>query len=121
MGKDEYPKDLLLAEALTYWIEFTTSLFRKVGDLQEVSFNGQLHDETVLAITLGRKDFEASFTALQEELASHAAVTFQTLGMNKTTEAKAAKEQAAFKVKTFKAALARLPKAQIQLSAKLKQ
>ncbi len=121
MGKDEYVKELKLTTALTDWIEFATSMFHKVGDLKAVTFNGVFNDEPVLTITLSRAEFESSFTSLQEDIASHAAITFQALGMHKTTDVKAAKAQDAFKIKVYKAALAKLPKDRAHVSPKLKQ
>ena len=48
MGKDEYVESLKLTSALTYWIEFVTSLFRKVPDLKQVTYVGVHDDEPVL-------------------------------------------------------------------------
>jgi hypothetical protein len=120
MGKDEFVKELRLNAALTYWIELTTSLFRKVGEVDRVSYAGTWKGETPVKITVTRAQFETHLAALQEEIAAHAAVTFQTLGMGRSNDASALKEQEAFKSKTYKTALARLPKGAVALSAKLK-
>ncbi len=48
MGKDEYVETLKLTSALTYWIEFVTSLFRRVPDLKEVGYVGLHGDEPVV-------------------------------------------------------------------------
>ncbi len=120
MGKDEYVPNLKLASALTYWIEFTTSLFHKVGNLKEVTYIGVHNELPVLTITITRPEFDARFTSLQEDIAAHASLTFQALGMHKTTDEKAAKEQDTFKIKAFKSALAELPKGHVNISPKLK-
>jgi hypothetical protein len=120
MGKDEYVKELKLNSALSYWTEFTTSLFRKVEGLKEVAYVGIWKDEPVLKITVDRGRFESDFASLQEEISAHAAVTFQSLGMGRTNDQGALKDQEAFKTKTYRSALARLPKANVTISPKLK-
>ena len=120
MGKDEYLKDLRLNSAMTYWIEFVTTMFRKVPDLKEVTFVGMHDDAPALQITISHQQYDASFSALQETIAAHAAITFQTLGMHKATDKGAEKEQDTFKAKTYKEALAVLPKGQVMISKKLK-
>lgn len=119
-GKDEYARDLRFNTVMTYWIEFTTSMFRKVPDLKEVAFTGVHDDATVAKITVSRGDFESRLSTLQEEVAAHSAVTFASLGMHKTDDKGAQKEQETFKAKTYKTALAALPKAQVTVSPKLK-
>jgi hypothetical protein len=120
MGKDEYAKELKLNSALTYWIEFVTSMFRKVPDLKEVTYVGLHDDAPALRITISRQQYDSSFSALQETIAAHAAITFQTLGMHRTTDKGAEKEQETFKAKTYKEALAVLPKGQVTIAKKLK-
>jgi hypothetical protein len=118
-GKDEYMPVLKLTSALAYWIEFVSSLFQKVPDLQLVSFAG-LHDDTpVLRISINRKQYDADFSSLQETIAAHSAVTFQTLGTGRSSEKAAEQEQETWKLKTYKEALAALPKAQVTISPQL--
>ncbi len=119
MGKDEYVDSLRLTSAMGYWIEFVTSLFRKVPDLKEVDYAGLHDDAPVLKIAVTREQFERNFGGLQENIAAHAAVTFQTLGMGRSSDKAAEKEQETFKLKTYKDALALLPKAQVTISPKL--
>lgn len=120
MGKDEWIKELKFNAAMTAWIDLVTTMFRKVPDLKEVTFAGVHADAPALRITLTRQQFDSSFSALQEEIASHAAVTFQSLGMGRSNEKSAEKEQETFKAKTYKSALAALPKSQVTISPKLK-
>ena len=119
MGKDEFVESLRLSSALGYWIEFVTSLFRKVPDLKEVTYVGVHDDAPVLKITVGREQFERDFSGLQENIAAHAAVTFQMLGTGRSSEKAAEKEQETFKLKAYKDALAQLPKSQVTISPKL--
>ena len=53
-------------------------------------------------------------------IASHAAITFQTIGMGAKSSEAAEKEQEQFKSKTYKDALDKLNKEQVSLSPKLK-
>ncbi len=119
-GKDEFRKDLKYGSAMGYWIEFTTSLLNKVADLKEISFVGIIEGEPGLRITMTRQQFDAGFSRLQETIAAHAAVTFQTLGMHAATDKRAEKEQDTFKTKTYKKALSALPKNQVTITAKMK-
>jgi hypothetical protein len=119
MGKDEYVDKLKLSTALGDWIEVATSLFRKVPDLAQVSFSGLVNDAEVLHISLTRRQFDSGFSGLQETIAAHSAVTFQALGTGHTNDKNAEKEQEAFKIKTYKDALADLPKNQVTISPKL--
>jgi len=119
MGKDEYVDKLKLTSALANWIEFVTSLFRKVPDLQQVDYVGVHDDKEVLKISLTRAQFERDFSQLQERIAAHSAVTFQTLGMGRSSPEKAEREQEAFKWKTYNNALTALPKDQITIARSL--
>jgi hypothetical protein len=91
-----------------------------VETLQAVSYVGLLHDAPILSITMTRAQFMSDFAALQEEISAHAALTFQTLAMKASSDKEAEKEQETFKAKTYKAALAQLPKTQVTVSPKLK-
>lgn len=119
-GKDSYAPTLSFNKAMTYWIEFTTSMFRRAPDLKTFAFVGLHQDTPVVRIQMSKNVFESQFASLQEEIAAHAAVTFQRLGMNTTTDKAAEKEQEAFKSKTFKEALKLLPPGQVQLAKSLK-
>ena len=119
MGKDDYVDKLKLSSALGDWIEVTTSLFRKVPDLASVSFSGLHQDAEVVRISVSRKQFDSDFAGLQETIAAHSAVTFQSLGTGHTNDKNAEKEQESFKLKTYKDALATLPKNQVTISPKL--
>jgi hypothetical protein len=119
MGKDEYVEKLKLSSAFGDWIDITTSLFRKVPDLAGVAFSGLHNDVEVLRVNLSRQQFDADFAGLQETIAAHAAVTFQSLGTGRASDKSAEKEQETFKLKTYKEALAALPKHQVTISSKL--
>ncbi len=119
MGKDAYVEKLRLSSALGDWIDITTSLFRKVPDLATVTFSGVHQDAEVLRISLSRPQFDADFAGLQETIAAHAAVTFQSLGTGRSNDKAAEKEQESFKMKTYREALAALPKNQVTISPKL--
>jgi hypothetical protein len=120
MGKDEYVKELKLSSAMRDWTEAVTSFFGKVDGLQVISFTGVLNDQPVMKITVSRPQFNSAISQLQETIASHANVTFAQLGMHRMNEKQAAKEQDAFQKKTYKGALALLPKNQVFVSPKLK-
>ena len=120
MGKDEYVAELKLNSALGTWAEFMTSMFSKVDGLKEMAFNGVYKDEPAVKIRVTRDQFENILARLQEQIASHAAFTFQVIGMGKKTSEAAEKEQEKFKSKSYKAALEKLPKEQVSISPKLK-
>jgi hypothetical protein len=71
-------------------------------------------------ITTSRREFESTVGSLQETIASHANVTFASLGMHRKDDKGAAKEQDEFQKKTYKSALAALPRNQVSVSPKLK-
>lgn len=119
MGKDQYVEKLKLSSALGDWIDLTTAMFRKAPDLAAVTFSGIHQDAEVLRITLSRKQFDAGFAGLQETIAAHAAVTFQALGTGRATDKSAEKEQETFKLKTYREALADLPKNQVTIAPRL--
>ncbi len=120
MGKDEYVSELKLNSALGTWAEFMTSMFSKVEGLRELAFNGVYKDEPGVKIRVSKDQFENILARLQEQIASHAAFTFQVIGMGKKTSEAAEKEQEKFKSKSYKAALDKLPKEQVFISPKLK-
>ncbi len=119
-GKDEFGPAPTFNQAMTYWIEFATSMFRRAPDLKTFTFLGIHNQAPVVNIVLDRNAFETNFASLQEEVASHAAVTFQKLGMNATNDKAAAKEQETFKAKTFREALKLLPPSQVSVAKALK-
>lgn len=119
-GKDEYMKKLKFTSALTYWIEFVTSMFGKVDALNEVAYVGLLDDQPVVKITVSRAEYNAKLSSLQETIAAHSAITFASLGLHKTDDKGAEKEQRAFHTKTYKEALAQLGKDKVSVSPKLK-
>lgn len=118
-GKDEYVETLKLTSALTYWIEFVTSLFRRVPDLKEVGYVGLHGDEPVVKITVTREQFERELTRLQEDIAAHGAITFQAVGSGRSSDKAAEREQETFRLKTYREALALLPKAQVSIAPRL--
>jgi hypothetical protein len=120
MGKDEYIEKLRLTSAMRDWVEQVTVFFRKVDDLKEMTFIGVSNDGPVVKITVTRAQFESVLGGLQEQVASHANVTFASLGLHRKDDKGAAKEQDAFQNKTYRAALARLPREQVFVSPKLK-
>ncbi|MDX2022315.1 MAG: hypothetical protein SF187_18915 [Deltaproteobacteria bacterium] len=119
-GKDEYDPALTFNKAMTYWIEFTTSMFRRAPDLKAFKFVGIHKDAPVVSIKVDRNTFENSLASLQEEIASHAAVTFQKLGMNATSDKEADREQNTFRSKTYHDALKLLPANAVSIAKTLK-
>jgi hypothetical protein len=102
------------------WAEYMTSMFSKAQPLKSLTFVGVWNDEPVVRISVSREQFDNILSRLQETVAAHAAITFQSIGMGaKSTEA-AEKEQESFKSKTYRDALGRLPKEQVSISPKLK-
>ena len=120
MGKDEYVANLKTNSAMASWAEYMTSMFSSAEQLKSLTFVGTWNDEPVVKISISRQQFDDQLSRLQETVAAHAAITFQSIGMGaKSTEA-AEKEQESFKSKTYKDALSRLPKEQVSISPKLK-
>ncbi len=119
-GKDEYAKTLSFNNAMTYWAEFLTAMFLKAPELKEVTYNGILDDQPVLKITVTRQEFDQHLSNVQETIASYAAITFAKLGLHKTDDKGALKDQEQQKTKTYKAALSSLPKDHVSVSSKLK-
>jgi hypothetical protein len=119
-GKDEYVKVLSFNNAMTYWAEFTTAMFGKAPELKELTYTGLLGDEPVLKITVTRQEFDGKLSTVQETIASYAAITFAKLGLHKTDDKGALKDQEQQKAKTYKAALSFLPKDHVYVSSKLK-
>jgi hypothetical protein len=120
LGRDEYVKDLKYSSAMRDWIEHAQVFFGKVEGLKELTFVGVKDDQPVIKITVTRQQFDSQLASLQEEIAAHSAVTFASLGMHTTNDKGAAKEQSTFQNKTYKTALAQLPKNQVFVSPKLK-
>jgi hypothetical protein len=118
-GKDEYVKTLSFNSAMTYWAEFLTGMFSKAPELKQVSYTGILDDQPVLKVTVTREEFDQHLSNVQETIASYAAIIFQKLGMHKTDDKGALKEQEAQKTKTYTAALSFLPKDRVMVSPKL--
>ena len=118
-GKDEYAKTLTFNSAMTYWAEFLTAMFLKAPELQQVTYTGLLDDQPVLKITVTRQEFDQHLSNVQETIASYAAITFAKLGLHKTDDKGAMKDQEQQKTKTYKAALSFLPKDRVMVSPKL--
>jgi hypothetical protein len=119
-GKDEYVSDLSFNSAMTYWAEFTTTMFGKAPELKKVTYIGVMADQPVLKIATTREQFDAKLSTVQETIASYSAITFAKLGLHKTDDKGALKEQEKQKTQTYKTALSFLPKDRVFLSPKLK-
>jgi hypothetical protein len=120
MGKDEYLGELRTNYAMAAWAEYMTSMFSQAEQLQSLTFVGVWKDEPVIRVSVSRQQFNNSLSRLQETIAAHAAITFQTIGMHKKTTDQAEKEQEKFKSKTYRDALDKLPKEQVTISPKMK-
>jgi hypothetical protein len=118
-GKDVYVPTLSFNNAMTYWAEFTTTMFAKAPELQEVTYTGLLDEQPALKITVTRQQFDKSLSTVQETIASYSAITFAKLGLHKTDDKGAIKDQEEHKTKTYKTALSFLPKEQVMISPKL--
>jgi hypothetical protein len=119
-GKDEYVKSLSFNSAMTYWAEFTTTMFSRAPDLAELTYVGLLDDQPVLKLTVTRQQFDERLSKVQETIASYSAITFAKLGLHKTDDKGAKKDQEEHKTKTYKTALSFLPKNQVMISPRLK-
>jgi len=119
-GKDEYTKSLSFNAAMTYWAEFTNTMFSKAPQLSEMTYVGVLDDQPVLKITVTRPEFDSKLSTVQETIASYAAITFAKLGLHKTDDKGALKDQEQQKTKTYKAALSFLPRNRVYVSPKLR-
>jgi hypothetical protein len=120
-GKDEYVKALSFNDAMTYWAEFTTAMFSKSAALKQLTYVGVLDDQPVLRISVTRQQFDEHLSRVQETIASYAAITFAKLGLHKTDDKGAKKDQDQQRTKIYKAALSSLPKDAVTVSPKLKQ
>jgi hypothetical protein len=120
MGKDEFVANLKINSVMGAWAEFMTSMFSQAEGLKAMTFIGIHNEEQVTKIVVTRQQFDNILSRLQETIASHAAITFQTIGMGKKTSEAAEKEQEKFKSKTYKDALEKLNKEQVTISPKLK-
>jgi hypothetical protein len=120
MGKDEYVADLKINAVMGQWAEYMTSMFSQAEQLKSFTFVGLYKDEPVVKISISRQQYDDALSRLQETVASHAAITFQTIGMGAKTSEAAEKEQEQFKSKTYKDALGKLPKEQVTISPSLK-
>ena len=120
-GKDEYVKTLSFNNAMTYWAEFTTAMFSKAPELKELTYIGMLNDEPALKITVTRQEFDQKLSNVQETIASYAAITFAKLGLHKTDDKGAKKDQEQQRTKIYTAALDFLPKDAVFVSPKLKK
>ncbi len=118
-GKDEYVKALTFNSAMTYWAEFLTGMFSKAPELQQVTYTGLLDDQPVLKVTVTRQEFDQHLSNVQETIASYAAITFAKLGLHKTDDKGALKDQEQQKTKTYEAALSFIPKDRVMVSPKL--
>lgn len=119
-GKDEYVKALSFNNAMTYWAEFTTTMFGRAPELGAVTYTGLLDDQPVLKLTVTRQQFDEHLSKVQETIASYSAITFAKLGLHKTDDKGARKDQEEHRMKTYKTALSFLPKDQVMISPKLK-
>ena len=119
-GKDEYVKSLSFNSAMTYWAEFTTTMFSRAPDLAELTYVGLLDNQPVLKLTVTRQQFDERLSKVQETIASYSAITFAKLGLHKTDDKGAKKDQEEHKTKTYKTALSFLPKNQVTISPRLK-
>jgi hypothetical protein len=120
-GKDEYVKSLTFNDAMTYWAEFMTAMFSKAAALKQLTYVGVLDDQPVLKIAVTRQQFDEHLSRTQEEIASYAAITFAKLGLHKTDDKGAKKDQEREKTKRYTAALSFLPKDAVFVSPKLKK
>ena len=120
MGKDEFVADLKTNSAMGVWAEYMTSMFSAAEQLKSMTFIGIYKEEPVVKISISRQQFDNLLARLQETIAAHAAITFQTIGMGAKTSEAAEKEQESFKSKTYKDALAKLPSEQVTISPSLK-
>jgi len=118
-GKDEYVKTLTFNSAMTYWAEFLTGMFGKAPELKQVTYTGLLDDQPVLKVTVTREEFDQHLSNVQETIASYAAITFAKLGLHKTDDKGALKDQEQQKTKTYTAALSFIPKDRVMVSPKL--
>jgi len=120
LGKDEYLDKLKFTSAMRDWIEEVNVFFGKVEELQEMTFIGLSQDQPVVKITVTRAEYQSRLAGLQETVNSHANVTFASLGLHRKDDKAAAKEQDNFQSKTYRTALADLPKNRVFVSPKLK-
>ncbi len=94
-------------------------MFSKAPELKQLTYSGLLDDQPVMKITVTRQEFDSKLSTVQETIASYAAITFAKLGLHKTDDKGAMKDQEQQKTKTYKAALSFLPKERVFVSPKL--
>jgi hypothetical protein len=118
--EDTYVDALSLSDAMTYWVAFATDFFEMTPSLETLRFEGRWRGDAVLTITVTKKQFEALFSGLQEEIAAHSGITYGNLTSGKMSEAAAAREQAEFKARTYRGAIKGLPKGSYEIDRRLK-
>jgi hypothetical protein len=119
MDRPEWVAELTYSAAMRDFADYMTTFFSRIEELSELTFVGVHKEQPVVNITVTRAQFDGGLSNLQEQIAGHAAVTFAKLGAHQDDKG-VAKEQAQFHAKTYKAALASLPKNQVTVSPKLK-
>ena len=119
-GKDEYVESLGFNTAMTYWAEFTTTMFGKAPELKEVTYIGVLNDQPILKITTTREQFDSKLSTVQETIASYSAITFAKLGLHKTDDKGAKKDQEQHKIRPTRPPSPSCREEQVMVSPKLK-
>ena len=109
-GKDEYVQVAVVQRRHDLLGRVPDGDVRKSAELKQVTYIGVLDDQPVLKITVTRQEFDQHLSNVQETIASYAAITFAKLGLHKTDDKGAKKDQEQQKTKTYKAALSFLPK-----------
>ena len=120
-GKDEYVATLGFNSAMTYWAEFTTTMFGKAPELQagdvhrraERSAGPEDHDD---ARAVRREAFDGAGDD-RVVLGDHVR---QARAAQDRRQGRARRIRKQHKTKTYKAALSFLPKEQVMVSPKLK-
>ena len=112
--------ELTFNGAMTYWAAFMPAMISKAPELKQLTYVGVLNDQPVLKITVTRQEFDEKLSRVQETIASYAAITFAKLGMHKTDDKGAKKDQEQQRTKTYKAARSFLPPSRVFVSPMLK-
>ena len=108
-GKDQWVEALSFNQAMNTFTDVAQSLFEKVPELKAMTYVGLWKDKEVVRIQLSRVDYQAlKLNDLDDRIGQHHGRIFLELATNRSSDAKAAKENAALIAKEYKAMLGQL-------------
>ena len=108
-GRDAWVDALSFNQAMNAFTDTAMKLFADVPDLKAMTFSGVWKDKEVVRIEMTRPEYGAlDFEGLSERIGQHHGRAFQELGLNKSTDDKAAKDMNGRIVKEYRTLVAKL-------------